>query len=49
MKKILIGGLVGGILLFVWQTISWTVANLHEKGQRYTASQDSILNFLSKS
>jgi hypothetical protein len=46
MKKILIGGLVGGILLFAWQTVSWTVANLHEKGQQYTAKQDTILSFL---
>jgi hypothetical protein len=46
MKKILIGGLVGGILLFAWQTVSWTVANLHEKGQQYTPKQDSILSAL---
>ncbi len=43
MKKIIIGGLVGGILLFAWQTISWTVANLHDKGQQYTPKQDSVL------
>jgi len=49
MKKILIGGLVGGILLFAWQTVSWTVANLHEKGQQYTPKQDSILNYLNSS
>ncbi len=46
MKKILIGGFIGGILLFAWQTISWTVANLHEKGQEYTAKQDTVLSFL---
>jgi hypothetical protein len=45
MKKILIGGIVGGILLFAWQTVSWTVANLHEKGQQYTEKQDSILSY----
>ncbi len=49
MKKILIGGLIGGILLFAWQTISWTVANLHEKGQQYTSKQDSMLSFLANS
>lgn len=49
MKKILIGGLVGGILLFAWQTISWTVANLHEKGQQYTTKQDSIMSYLNNS
>lgn len=46
MKKILIGGLVGGILLFAWQTISWTVADLHQKGQQLTMKQDSILSYL---
>lgn len=49
MKKIFIGGLVGGILLFAWQTLSWTVANLHEKGQQYTPKQDSILSYLNNS
>ncbi len=49
MKKILIGGLVGGILLFGWQTVSWTVANMHEKGQQYSPKQDSVLNFLANS
>ncbi|MBX9782918.1 MAG: hypothetical protein K2X48_06480 [Chitinophagaceae bacterium] len=46
MKKIIIGGLVGGILLFAWQTVSWTVANFHEKGQQYTPKQDSVLSAL---
>lgn len=49
MKKILIGGLVGGILLFAWQTISFAVANLHDKGQQYTSKQDTILQFLNNS
>jgi hypothetical protein len=47
MKKILIGGLVGGILLFAWQTASWTFADLHQKGQQYTSKQDSILSYFS--
>jgi hypothetical protein len=46
MKKILIGGLVGGILLFAWQTVSWTFSGLHDKGQAYTAKQDTILSSL---
>ena len=41
----LIGGLVGGILLFAWQTVSWTVGNFHEKGQQYTSKQDSVLSY----
>lgn len=46
MKKILIGGLVAGLLLFVWQTLSYTVLNLHAKAFRYTALQDSIIHQL---
>lgn len=49
MKKIFIGGIVGGLLLFAWQTISWTVANLHEKGQQYTPKQDTLLLTLTQS
>jgi len=47
MKKLIIGSLVGAILLFGWQSLSWTVLHLHEKEYRYTAAQDSILNVLS--
>lgn len=49
MKKILIGGLIGGILLFAWQTASWTFLNMHEKGQQFTAKQDSIMSYLNSS
>lgn len=47
MKKLLIGALVGGLLVFIWQTLSWTVLNLHAKSYQYTTSQDSILSNLS--
>ena len=46
MKKLLIGALVGGILIFIWQTLSWTVLNLHHANQEYTAKQDSIMSYL---
>jgi hypothetical protein len=46
MKKLLIGGIVGGIIIFIWQTLSWTVLDLHRSGQDYTPKQDTILNFL---
>jgi len=46
MKKFLIGALVGGIVIFIWQTLSWTVLNLHHAGQEYTPKQDSILHYL---
>lgn len=47
MKKILIGGLVGGIIIFIWQTLSWTMLRLHDPAQQYTPAQDSIVSYLS--
>ncbi|MBE2231450.1 MAG: hypothetical protein IAE96_12455 [Chitinophagaceae bacterium] len=47
MKKWLIGTLVGGIILFAWQFLSWTVLQFHEAEARYTPAQDSILQYLS--
>ena len=46
MKKILIGSIVGGILLFLWQFLSWSVLDLHKSIKKYTANQDSVLHFL---
>ncbi|HUR10027.1 MAG TPA: hypothetical protein VM012_01585 [Flavitalea sp.] len=46
MRRILIGALVGGILLFVCQTLSWTVLNLHQKANQYTPKQTEILQYL---
>ncbi|HAQ37915.1 MAG TPA: hypothetical protein DCQ58_05340, partial [Saprospirales bacterium] len=47
MKKMLIGALVGGLLLFIWQFLSWSLLNVHGSQQQYTASQDTILEMLS--
>ncbi len=47
MKKWLIGSLVGAILIFGWQFLSWTMLGIHDKEARYTPAQDSIVNFLS--
>ena len=46
MKKSLIGALVGGIILFAWQFLSWGMLNLHQAQQRYTPKEDSILAYL---
>ncbi len=46
MKKTIVGALVGGIIIFFVQFLSWTVLNLHYKSQEYTPKQDSILAFL---
>lgn len=47
MKKWLIGSLVGAILIFLWQFLSWTVLNLHQNAARYHPEQQSIVDFLS--
>jgi len=44
MKKILIGGLVGGLILFIWQSLSWTMLNIHGSQTSYTPAQDKILD-----
>jgi hypothetical protein len=46
MKKMFIGALVGGIIIFAWQFLTWGALNLHEAQQRYTPKQDSILSYL---
>lgn len=46
MKKLLIGAIVGGIIIFIYQFISWAALNLHHASQEYTPKQDSILSYL---
>lgn len=46
MKKLLVGAIVGGLIIFIWQTLSWTAFNLHQSSQQYTPKQDSILAYL---
>jgi hypothetical protein len=46
MKKMIIGSLVGGIILFAWQFLTWGMLNLHEAQQKYTPKQDSVLAYL---
>lgn len=44
--KSIIAILVGGVLLFVWQFLSWTIFNIHGGNQKYTAKQNEIIQFL---
>lgn len=48
MKKAIIASLVGGIIIFIWQTLSWTVLHLHQSAQEYTPKQDSIMAFMNQ-
>lgn len=47
MKKLLIGSLVGGILVFVWQSLSWTVLDLHGNEYKKSPNEQAILSNLS--
>lgn len=42
----LLGALVGGLIIFIWQFLSWAMLNLHGSNQKYTPNQDSILSCL---
>lgn len=46
MKKTLIGVLVGGLILFIWQFVSWAAVNFHSSSQQYTPKQTEILKYL---
>lgn len=48
MKKIIISAVVGGLILFIWQFISWNLAGIHKGMQEYTTNQKLILDFLSE-
>src|SRR5215213_4732444 len=46
MKKLLIGSIVGGLILFIWQFLSFALINFHKPAQSYTDKQDAIMSFL---
>jgi hypothetical protein len=45
-KQWIIGSIVGAIIVFAWQGLSWMVLDIHESGMKYTAAQDEIMNVL---
>ncbi len=48
MKKTIIASLVGGIILFFWQFLSWTMLDLHRPMQEFSPKQDEIIKYLSE-
>lgn len=46
MQKVIIGGLVTGLILFFWQFLSYGIADLHGSQMAYTPNQDAILEAL---
>lgn len=45
-NKVIVGTLVGAILLFAWQTFSWTSLGVHDEALKFSANQDNIMHFL---
>lgn len=43
MKNKILFSLAGGILLFVWQFLSFAFPNFHKEGMQYTPLQDTLL------
>ena len=46
MKKLIIGAIVGSLILFIWQFLSWAMLDLHGSQMEYTSQQDAILEAL---
>ena len=46
MKKLIIGALVGGFILFIWQFLSFAALSIHDSQMAYTDKQDAILEAL---
>ena len=46
MKRIIIGSLIGGIILFIWSFLAWAVLPVHLHTYKYSAAQDNILKVL---
>jgi len=48
MKKATIGSMVGALIIFLWQYLSFALINFHKPAQQYTDKQDAIMSFLDR-
>ena len=48
MKKLLIGSIVGSLIVFGWQTISWTIMKTHDNEYRQAPNQDALISTLNQ-
>ena len=46
MKKLIIGALVAGLILFIWQFISYSMLDLHYDQMAHTPAQEEIMEVL---
>lgn len=48
MSKTLIGALVGALILFIWQFLSWGIGDFHYSQMAHTPQQEAILESLAE-
>ena len=48
MSKVITGTLIGTIIVFVYQSLSWMVLPVHKNSFKYTPAQDSVLSSITK-
>jgi len=48
MKTQLIATIVGALILFIWQFLSWSLLPVHQSEFQYTPNQDAIIEALSQ-
>ena len=46
-KKVVLGGVFGGILLFVWSSLSWTVLPWHAAALNKLTNEDAVIQAVS--
>jgi hypothetical protein len=46
MKRLLVAAIVGAIIIFLWQFLSFAALDLHRVAQQYTPKQDTIMSVL---
>lgn len=49
MKRKLLFSLIGAIIIFVWQFLSYAMPNIHKSAMQYTPAQDKMLQSLKDS
>ncbi len=46
MKQKILFSVIGGLILFIWQFLSFAMPNFHQSSMTYTPQQEEILNYL---
>ena len=46
MNKVLIGGIVGGVVLFIWSALVWTVVPLHKPSLHNIPNEEAVIGAL---